>query len=178
VLNEAMPVLRDHRVPAVLYVPAAVVGESGVPGYDEPALGWDELARLPPAGIEVGSHSFHHRSMGPLPPHEAREEAERSRALLERRLGTPVRSFAYPFGTLADFSPGTRRALQEAGYTTGFTSQHGAVAAGMDPLELPRVKVEGGDPDWLFPLLCAGAMDAWSLVDRRLARVQLRRVQH
>jgi peptidoglycan/xylan/chitin deacetylase (PgdA/CDA1 family) len=172
VFTDALPVLRDHGVPAVAYVPAALVGEREIPGYDEPVMTWDEMARLPEAGIAVGSHAFHHRSLGLATVEEAREEAVRSRELLGSRLGTPVSSFAYPFGTRADYSDATRRILAEAGYATAFTSQHGAIEPGLDPLELPRIKVEGGDPGWMFPLLCAGAMDGWALVDRGLWRIQ------
>jgi peptidoglycan/xylan/chitin deacetylase (PgdA/CDA1 family) len=172
VFREALPILRDHRVPAVAYVPAGVVGQDVIEGYDEPAMTWDELARLPEAGVEVGSHAFHHRSMAKVSPALARDEAVRSRALLQERLGVPVTSFAYPFGTRTDYSDATREILREAGYATAFTSQHGAVAPGLDPLELPRVKVEGGDPGWMFPRICRGAMDAWSIVDRGLWRLQ------
>jgi hypothetical protein len=42
----------------------------------------------------------------------------------------------------------------------------------MAPFTLPRVKVEAGDPDWLFPRLCRGALDGWRLVDRVLRHVQ------
>jgi peptidoglycan/xylan/chitin deacetylase (PgdA/CDA1 family) len=172
VFTDALPVLRDHDVPAVAYVPAGVVGEEDVEGYDEPAMTWEELARLPEAGIAVGSHAFHHRSLGRANPDVAREEAIRSRELLGRRLGALVTSFAYPFGTRIDYSDVTRDILREAGYATAFTSQHGAVVPGLDPLELPRVKVEGGEPGWMFPLLCKGAMDAWAVVDRGLWRLQ------
>jgi peptidoglycan/xylan/chitin deacetylase (PgdA/CDA1 family) len=139
VFTEALPVLRDHAVPAVAYVPAGLVGQREIAGYDEPAMTWDEMARLPGAGIAVGSHAFLHRSLGLVSVDEAREEATRSRELLEGRLGTPVTSFAYPFGTRVDYSDATRRVLAEAGYATAFTSQHGAVEPGLDPLELPRV---------------------------------------
>ena len=62
--------------------------------------------------------------------------------------------------------------LPEEGYDLAFTSQHGAVRTGLDPMLLPRVKVESGDPAWLFPLLCRGAMDAWRLVDVGLQGLQ------
>jgi peptidoglycan/xylan/chitin deacetylase (PgdA/CDA1 family) len=172
VFTEALPILRDHAIPAVAYVPAGLVGERDIAGYDEPAMTWDEMARLPGAGIAVGSHAFHHRSLGLASVDEARDEAVRSRELLATRLGAPVTSFAYPFGTRADYSAATREVLREAGYATAFTSQHGAVVPGLDPLELPRVKVEGGEPGWMFPLLCGGAMDGWAIVDRGLWRVQ------
>jgi hypothetical protein len=42
----------------------------------------------------------------------------------------------------------------------------------MPALTLPRVKVEGGDPGWLFPQLCRGRLDCWRLVDRALWRAQ------
>ena len=103
---------------------------------------------------------------------EARDEAVRSRQLLQQRLGCRVTSFAYPYGTRADFSPATANILIEAGYTTAFTSQHGAIRKGADPIALPRIKVEGGEGQFIFRLLCRGAMDGWRLVDRALWRLQ------
>ena len=70
-------------------------------------------------------------------------------------MGRPVTAFAYPYGTLADFARGRRRSWRGSGYDCAFTSQHGPVRPGMAPLPLPRVKVEAGDPSWLFPRFCA-----------------------
>ena len=42
----------------------------------------------------------------------------------------------------------------------------------MDALALPRVKVEGGERMWMFRLLVRGGLDAWSLADRTLWRLQ------
>ena len=99
-------------------------------------------------------------------------QAYRSKQVLEERLGTGIDSFAYPFGTRADFSDDTDRILTEAGYTTVFTTQHGAIASGMSPITLPRVKIEGGEGLSMFKLCCAGAMDAWRAVDFVLWRMQ------
>jgi len=138
----------------------------------EPLMTWDELGTLVEAGLTIGSHGLTHRSLGRMSEQEAREEAVCSRELIERRLGVEVRSFAYPFGTRADFSPATRRVLAEAGYTTAMTSQHGAITPDEAALELPRIKVEGGEGLWMFRLLCCGALDAWRVVDRNLWRLQ------
>ncbi len=107
-----------------------------------------------------------------MEPQRARDEAVRSREVLRQRLGCPVTSFAYPYGTRADFSRATAKILTDAGYTTAFTSQHGAIKQGADPTALPRIKVEGGEGQWIFRLLCRGALDGWRLVDRALWRVQ------
>jgi hypothetical protein len=113
-----------------------------------------------------------HRSMAKIPLQEARREARDSRKRLEDLMGRPVTAFAYPFGTRADYSPEVAEVLREEGYDLAFTSQHGAVRGGFDPLLLPRVKVESGDPSWVFPLLCRGAMDAWRLIDVGLQGLQ------
>jgi peptidoglycan/xylan/chitin deacetylase (PgdA/CDA1 family) len=165
VLDIAAPILKAHGVPSVAFI---LGGEPD--GFD--LLSADDLRQLPAYGIEVASHSASHRSMAKIPLGEAREEARSSRARLEDVMGRPVRAFAFPYGTRADYSPEVADILTEEGYDIAFTSQHGAVRPGLHPMMLPRVKVESGDPAWLFPLLCRGAMDAWRLVDVGLQGLQ------
>jgi len=173
-LTGALPVLQHWGIPAVAYLVAGSLGTGRGVDRDQPEdyMTWDEAARLAEGGITIGSHAVHHRSLARMAEEELRAEATESRRLLESRLGAPVCSFAYPFGTRSDYDHRTRRALAAAGYTTGFTSQHGAVSEEDDPLELPRVKVEGGEGMWMFERLCAGGMDGWALVDRALHRLQ------
>ena len=83
-----------------------------------------------------------------------------------------MRCFAYPFGTRADFNPVTERALADAGYHVAFNSMHGSIRPGMDPISLPRVKIEGGEPLPMFALQSRGALDAWRVVDQNLYRLQ------
>lgn len=165
----ALPILHRHGVPAVLY---ALAGRPE--GFE--TLSDAELREVADGGITIGSHSVSHASMARLAPERARAEARDSRHHLEDVVGREVRSFAYPFGTRRDVSPAAAAILAEAGYTTGFTSLHGAiggpVAEGRARLLLPRVKVESGDPAWLFPALCGGAMDRWRLVDEGLSGFQ------
>ena len=103
---------------------------------------------------------------------ELTNELRDSKKKLEDITGRAVTSFAYPFGTLRDFDRRAGDALRAAGYRFALTSQHGAVTAGLDPMALPRIKIEGGDPDWMFRAACAGALDQWRFVDRRLTAVQ------
>lgn len=172
----ARPILRDAGVPAVAFVSAGLVGAGAVAtDHGEAYCGWDELARLPEAGIEIGSHAFDHRSLGRMSDAEARDQAARSRAVLAEKLGLAPRSFAYPFGTRADWTPATERMLGEAGYEVAFTAVHGAIRRGAAARSLPRVKIEGGEGLAMFRLSCRGAMDAWRVVDElvpRLARAR------
>lgn len=171
-LTEALPILARHGVPAVAFVSAGLIGAV----YDELPeryLSWDELRELAASEVvEVGSHAYTHRSLGLMGEDEARDEARRSRDTLMQELQREVQSFAYPFGTFTDFSSSTDRGLADAGYRICFNSMHGAIAEGMDPISLPRIKVEGGEGLWMFALLCRGAMDGWRVVDRNLWRLQ------
>jgi len=171
-LTEALPILARWRVPAVAYVTTALVGER-LDAHPERYATWDELRRVAASGlVEIGSHASTHRSLGRMDPREAREEVRRSREELEDHLGCAVTSFAYPFGTRGDFTPVTERVLAEAGYELAFNSMHGPIRPGMDPISLPRVKVEGGEGLWMFRLLSQGAMDAWRVVDENLFHLQ------
>lgn len=170
VLNIAAPILRRHGIPSVVYVTTSYVGDISTAG--EPYLTWDEVARLPAAGVAVGSHAHTHRSIARLSEEGIREEGQRSKELLEQHLGQPVRSFAYPFGMHTDESPVSARVLASVGYSTVFIAQHGTLRRGADLSRLPRVKVEGGEPLWMFKLLCRGGMDAWKLVDNTLWMLQ------
>lgn len=172
-LTEALPILRYHGVPAVAFISSGLVGARQPGGEDY--LDWDELARLAERGVTIGSHAVSHRSLGRMSAAAAREEIESSKRELEQRLGRRVAAFAYPYGTRADYGPALAELLHGAGYACGFTSQHGATRRGAERYALPRVKVEGGEPLWLFRLLVRGGLDAWSLVDRTLWRLQASR---
>ncbi|MCA9608122.1 MAG: polysaccharide deacetylase family protein [Myxococcales bacterium] len=171
-LTEALPILRRWGVPAVAFVSSNLVGLDAK-RLPERYLRWEELREVADSGfIEIGSHAHSHVSLGALAPDEAAEEARKSKALLEEHLGREVRSFAYPFGTYKDFDAVTERALADAGYTIAFNSMHGVVRAGMDPISLPRIKIEGGEGLMMFRMLSGGGMDAWRVVDRNLWRLQ------
>lgn len=173
-LTDALPIMRKHGIPGICFVPVAEIADAaGLNGHGaEARLTWDDLEALSSAGIAIGSHSYEHRSLGRMSQSDAFEQARMSRSELERRLGRPIVTFAYPFGTRADYNDGTRVALHDAGYAQAFVTQHGAVVRGCDPLTIPRVKVEGGEALWMFRLIVRGGLDGWSAIDRTMWRLQ------
>jgi len=175
--TEALPILRRHAIPAVVFVPAGELADertARVTDADEAhdRISWHELVQVAEAGCTIGSHAWTHRSLGRMSVSEAHEQASRSRALLKERTGQRIGAFAYPYGTRADFNATTAAILRETGYTCAFTSQHGAVRAGADPFYIPRIKVEGGEGSWMFRLLVSGGLDGWQWIDRVLWRFQ------
>jgi peptidoglycan/xylan/chitin deacetylase (PgdA/CDA1 family) len=172
VAEHALPLLRLHDVPAVAFVSVAGIEAGSQPGEPEPYMGWTDLGRLGDSGVEVASHGWTHRSLAKMPLAQMTEELGRSRDLLKAKLGVEASALAYPYGTRADYDEDTCTAVAEAGYSLAFTSQHGRVLRTACPLELPRIKVEGGDARWVFPAAVRGGLDAWQVIDRCLWRLQ------
>lgn len=173
VATHAAPLMKRYGVPGVAYVTTSLVGlDPRDQGMPERYLTWDEVSALPESGIEVGSHAHTHRSLGQMPIEEAIEEGARSKELLDAHLNEPVTSFAYPFGMRPDETPATAAELTRVGYSSIFIAQHGIIRRGADAARLPRVKVEGGERAWTFPLLCEGGMDVWKHFDDALWQLQ------
>jgi peptidoglycan/xylan/chitin deacetylase (PgdA/CDA1 family) len=170
-IEVAAPILRRHAIPAVAFITAGRLGKT-VHGEPERFLDRDEVRSLATYGLTVGSHAFDHVSLAGLPAAAARYQLAASRELLEDLLGLAVDALAYPFGTARDVSSATPGLARECGYRACFTSRHGAVAAGLDAMCLPRIKIEGGDAVSLFRAAVEGSLDRWRFVDRRFASFQ------
>jgi peptidoglycan/xylan/chitin deacetylase (PgdA/CDA1 family) len=102
-LTDGVPALAAAGARATLYASVGHLGErAGWLGRWSPDFGrmltWEELAEVAAAGVEIGNHSLIHHPLDVLPPAQLRAEVARSREQLEQRLGTAVRSFAYPHG--------------------------------------------------------------------------------
>jgi peptidoglycan/xylan/chitin deacetylase (PgdA/CDA1 family) len=159
----ARPILDRLGVPATVYVPTSFP-EAGAPmswpGIDQWAsgphadelipLGWDEVAELAAAGWEIGSHTVSHPRLTQLEDEEMGEELLASRLELERRLGMPCRSIAYPYG---DYDHRVAVAAANAGYAAGTTLPPGPWDE--TRFGLPRVGVYGVDTPARFRLKVA-----------------------
>jgi peptidoglycan/xylan/chitin deacetylase (PgdA/CDA1 family) len=83
------------------------------------SLTWEMVADMHRAGITIGSHTRSHARLTHESPDRIAEELASSRAELERRLGTPVRHFAYPDG---GFDPAVVDGVAAAGYGFAYTT--------------------------------------------------------
>jgi peptidoglycan/xylan/chitin deacetylase (PgdA/CDA1 family) len=140
----ALPVLLRYGFGATVYVVAGRVG--GVNDWEQrgptrPLMTDEDIRAAAGSGIEIGSHGLSHRRLPAVSGPELEHEVAHSRELLERVIGpgTPVCSFAYPYGEV-----GIREiaAVKAAGYrqacAVGRSEQPGLLA-------MPRTYV--GDRD-------------------------------
>ena len=172
-LEHALPVLRKHGYPAVLFVPIGYLDDRRPLPHEErlasrgvlnSTLYWTELAELEADGVRIESHGISHRPLADLELDEAAREIVLSKLRLEERLGRPVRAFAYVKGSELHYQPVHLSLLRQAGYDVAFTSVSGANGPGTDPLRLHRYNVEPYAAR-TFELVLRGACDLIGVKD-------------
>jgi peptidoglycan/xylan/chitin deacetylase (PgdA/CDA1 family) len=172
-LEAALPLLREFRIPALAF---AVTERLGATHDWDAHLGAPSLPLLDAAGLRtlveqnvaIGSHTRTHRMLNHLPDDELASEIKDSISDLEA-LGLPRPSFlAYPYG---EHNPAVERAASAAGLAGAFTVEGGRVHPGCNPYAIPRTEVLRSDTRFRF---------AWKAVTARRSRPrssrQLRRV--
>jgi len=88
-------------------------------------LTWDEIHLMQKSGIAFGSHTMTHPVVSQLSGAELEHELLDSRRILEKKLGTPVMDFAFPFGKISDCGFATADLLSQYGYRSAVTTVAG-----------------------------------------------------
>ncbi len=104
-------------------------------------LTWTEVYQMEQSGwVSFGAHTMHHPILAYLSStEETGREVTGCRDLLERQLGHPVRTFAYPMGKPEHISQTAVEAVRKAGYAWAVTTTGGVTTPQSDPHLLPRV---------------------------------------
>ena len=138
VLETALPVLRRHGFGATAYIISNRLG--GTNEWDEgpvwQLMNGDQVRELAAAGIEIGSHAATHMRLAGASPAQLTAEISDSRTSLAALLGTEIRGFAYPYGSM---DAAARRAVRDAGYEYACAVE--ATTAEIGLMALPRLYV-------------------------------------
>ena len=108
-------------------------------------LDWDDMAVLQQKGIRFGSHTVHHMILENEHDKIVRREVVESKKVLESRLQSPVKAFAYPGNAGKGFSERTKCLIRQAGYQSCylFSTGTGFNTVGSDLHALNRSEVLG-----------------------------------
>lgn len=133
--TNAFPIMKKYGFTGVLYI---VVNYIGQPNY----LNVDQIKEMAAAGWEVGSHSETHQDLL-ANPDNMRTEIVQSRKDLEDRLGVPILTFAYPFGS-------TNSSAIDYAHFAGYIAAMGASGFTADQwtsnlFVLQRCQIKGSD---------------------------------
>lgn len=98
---------------------------------------WDEVRYLRDLGVEIGAHGVDHEILHEMQePEVVLRELCGGKSAIERELGEPCWTLAYPNGAWAER---WLSVVREAGFRIAFTTVRGAVREGHKALALPRI---------------------------------------
>jgi peptidoglycan/xylan/chitin deacetylase (PgdA/CDA1 family) len=81
---------------------------------------WDHIREMS-RDMAIGAHGHTHTVLATLDAAGQRHELVVSKSTLEREIGRPVRSVAYPVGGREHFTPETEKAAEACGYRAAFS---------------------------------------------------------
>jgi peptidoglycan/xylan/chitin deacetylase (PgdA/CDA1 family) len=170
-----LPILREHGVPATVYVTTGLIGKPNPwMASDSGArmMTAGELRDLVSAGFEVGAHTVTHPDLSELNYEACLGEMLDSRSTLERLLGAPIRTFAYPF---CEYGPAALAAAKAAGFTAAVTCHD---RGSWDRYALKRAMISGKDGIPIFLLkLTEAYQPLFNSAPVRLLRASTRRTR-
>ena len=105
--EDAFPILKKYKIPAIFFVSPDKVGQKGYMNVNmlREIHGED--------GYEIGSHGLYHESLADVTLDRARKSVFESKKSLETMLMGEVKSFSYPSGSFTD---DVVDLVKEAGY--------------------------------------------------------------
>ncbi|MBI1977229.1 MAG: polysaccharide deacetylase family protein [Candidatus Omnitrophica bacterium] len=162
-LDHVMRALTGRQMKGLFFVPVAHVGQ---PGH----LDWSQLKEILAAGFEIGSHGYRHIPLSALTHHELWKETQKSKKILEDKLGLEIKSYSVPRGF---YQLRIREVTMELGFKFVFTSRFDVNQPGQDPWRLNRIAVKKNLGFKDFTRFVSGDLGYKRLVER--AKEGLRR---
>jgi peptidoglycan/xylan/chitin deacetylase (PgdA/CDA1 family) len=162
--HNVVPVLREKRLPATVFVVTRHIGRSpewiadhGQRLAHGRTLNAEELGAMLAEGVaNIGSHSVSHAALSSslLNADEIRAELEDSKRHLEEAFGQPIRMFALPYGV---YDEQVLLCAQEAGYDRVFLSIPLGSFSNIDGHVAGRLEVSPTDSPYSYWLKAQGA---------------------
>ncbi|WP_303810286.1 polysaccharide deacetylase family protein [Aeromonas rivipollensis] len=144
-LTRMLPLLEKYGYKAVVYI---VTGEDHNrwdvehpthPDTPVALMNGDEIRALAASGhVEIGGHTLTHPRLSTLAPEQQAREIRANKERLERLLGHPLLSFAYPYG---DLNESAKAEACAAGYRYAVATNSGPRAMHRDPLQIRRIAI-------------------------------------
>lgn len=166
--TNAAPVLIELDLPATFFVVAGRVG--GILGHDTGSaalMSWQNIQDLQQAGFEIGCHTKTHPRLAALDRNAQHDEIAGAKILLEQHLGREVASFAYPFGSRADYNELSIALAREAGFRQAASNRYGVNTPRANRFDLRRIWIDRSDTFDTFKAKVDGRLDVLAALDSR-----------
>ncbi|MGA2992556.1 MAG: polysaccharide deacetylase family protein [Candidatus Korobacteraceae bacterium] len=141
ITDYALPILQSHGFRATVFVVSGLIG--GASEWDAhtwrplPLMDAEQIRAWAASGIEFGSHSRNHCDLTTLTESDLLRETATSQDELASIVGSPIMSFAYPYGS---HNKAIRQIVSQK-YSLAFTVVKGVVTPDIDPMLCCRIEV-------------------------------------
>ena len=130
--ENAWPILKEKKIPFILFVSTREVGSNNY-------MTWDQIKELDKENfVEIGNHSHTHEYLVDESYEIIKNDIEKSISIFKNELGKNSKFFSYPFG---EYSLKFKSLIQSLGFKYAFGQHSGVMDETKDLYELPRFPI-------------------------------------
>ena len=130
--KNAWPILKERKIPFILFVNTREVGSFNY-------MNWDQILELHNTDhVEIGNHSHSHEYLVDESPELIKNDILKSIEIFNEKLGTNSAFFSYPFG---EYSLEFKNIIKDLGFSYAFGQHSGVIDETKDLWELPRFPI-------------------------------------
>jgi len=130
--ENAWPILREKKIPFILFVNTREVGSFNY-------MNWIQIKELYKEDfVEIGNHSHSHEYLIDESPSVIREDISQSIRIFKKKIGNNSLFFSYPFG---EYSLAFKNIIKSLDFKYAFGQHSGVIDGTKDFFELPRFPI-------------------------------------
>ncbi len=130
--QNAWPILRDKKIPFILFVNTREVGAFNY-------MTWSQILELHKnENVEIGNHSHSHEYLVEEKEEVIKNDIIKSINIFKNKLGKNSDFFSYPFG---EYSNEFKKIIKDLGFKYAFGQHSGVIDETKDYFELPRFPI-------------------------------------
>ena len=128
----AWPILKNKKIPFILFVSTREVGKNGY-------MTWEQIRELKSNNfVEIGNHSHSHEYLIDWENNKVRSDLEKSIKIFNKELEYSPIIFSYPFG---EYSNDLKKIVADLNFKFAFGQHSGVIDVTKNFLELPRFPI-------------------------------------
>ena len=130
--KNAWPILKEKKIPFILFLNTETVGSRGY-------MNWSEVKEIAQFDfVHIGNHSHSHDYLVDKNDKEIEEDLKTSIKILKEKLSIETKFFAYPFG---EYKKSYKEIVKKLGFKYAFGQHSGVIDKTKDSFELPRFPI-------------------------------------
>jgi poly-beta-1,6-N-acetyl-D-glucosamine N-deacetylase len=130
--ENAWPILKEKKIPFILFINTREVGALNY-------MGWDEIKEISNENfVEIGNHSHSHEYLVDENIETIKSDIEKSIDIFNKKLDKNSEFFSYPFG---EYSLDFKNIIKSLGFKYAFGQHSGVIDETKDLFELPRFPI-------------------------------------